>query len=255
GVVKIFPGSPLAQKAMGAEVSVLTALGDDPSLPVPRFVGIGEYAHENGDLWHLLVMTRIEGSDWLSADPAKPEKRALAGALGEVLKRVHAITPEGPLADWPVDHWAVDRGAAMSSVPGRLAAQAADFVAEIATLPPDPVFVHGDLMALHVFVDGDTLTGIIDWGDALVADRPYELAKLHLDLFEADKALLRRFLGAYGWPKDAAFAQRCLAQAFLRQAHCVAQHGRCDVFHKLPGLVAMDDLPDLNALADRLFRV
>jgi hygromycin-B 7''-O-kinase len=39
---------------------------------------------------------------------------------------------------------------------------------------------------------------LIDFGDAMVGDLHYELAALHLDLFDCDKRLLRQFLDHYG---------------------------------------------------------
>ena len=36
---------------------------------------------------------------------------------------------------------------------------------------------HGDLKANHIFVDGERLVGVIDWGDAVVADPFWELAR------------------------------------------------------------------------------
>jgi len=36
---------------------------------------------------------------------------------------------------------------------------------------------HGDLKANHIFVDGDRLVGVIDWGDAVVGDPFWELAR------------------------------------------------------------------------------
>ncbi len=36
---------------------------------------------------------------------------------------------------------------------------------------------HGDLKANHIFVDDDRLVGVIDWGDAVVADPFWELAR------------------------------------------------------------------------------
>jgi aminoglycoside phosphotransferase (APT) family kinase protein len=43
-----------------------------------------------------------------------------------------------------------------------------------------PVFVHGDLQIAHVFVDGDVVTGIIDWSEASRGDALYDLATLTL---------------------------------------------------------------------------
>jgi hypothetical protein len=39
-------------------------------------------------------------------------------------------------------------------------------VAEAALRPWTPVFAHGDLQVSHVFVDGDEITGVIDWSEA-----------------------------------------------------------------------------------------
>ena len=39
-------------------------------------------------------------------------------------------------------------------------------VAEAALRPWTPVFTHGDLQIAHVFVDGDEITGVIDWTEA-----------------------------------------------------------------------------------------
>ena len=39
-------------------------------------------------------------------------------------------------------------------------------VAEAALRPWTPVFTHGDLQVAHVFVDGDEITGVVDWSEA-----------------------------------------------------------------------------------------
>jgi aminoglycoside phosphotransferase (APT) family kinase protein len=53
-------------------------------------------------------------------------------------------------------------------------------VAEHALRPWTPVFTHGDLQAAHVFVDGDEVTGLIDWSDACRGDALFDLAILTL---------------------------------------------------------------------------
>src|SRR3984885_11105258 len=49
-------------------------------------------------------------------------------------------------------------------------------VAEIALRPWTPVFIHGDLQVDHVFVDGDEVTGVIDWSEAAPGDALFALA-------------------------------------------------------------------------------
>ncbi|MBC9715815.1 aminoglycoside phosphotransferase family protein [Streptomyces sp. TRM66268-LWL] len=49
-------------------------------------------------------------------------------------------------------------------------------VAEAALRPWTPKFTHGDLQIAHVFLDGDEVTGIIDWTEAGQGDPLYDLA-------------------------------------------------------------------------------
>ncbi|MFI7501695.1 phosphotransferase family protein [Streptomyces sp. NPDC049687] len=53
-------------------------------------------------------------------------------------------------------------------------------VAEAAFRPWTPVFTHGDLQIDHVFVDGDEVTGIIDWSEAGQGDALFDLATFTL---------------------------------------------------------------------------
>ncbi|WP_449348226.1 phosphotransferase family protein [Streptomyces shaanxiensis] len=53
-------------------------------------------------------------------------------------------------------------------------------VAEAALRPWTPAFTHGDLQIEHVFVDGDEVTGIIDWSEAGRGDALYDLATFTL---------------------------------------------------------------------------
>jgi aminoglycoside phosphotransferase (APT) family kinase protein len=74
------------------------------------------------------------------------------------------------------------------------------------------VFTHGDLHIEHVFVDGDEITGIIDWSEASQGDALYDIATLTL----AHEAHLDDFLAGYGTDVDrglirAWWSWRCLA--------------------------------------------
>lgn len=53
-------------------------------------------------------------------------------------------------------------------------------IAEAALRPWTPAFTHGDLQIAHVFVDGDEVTGIIDWSEAGQGDALYDLATFTL---------------------------------------------------------------------------
>jgi aminoglycoside phosphotransferase (APT) family kinase protein len=53
-------------------------------------------------------------------------------------------------------------------------------VAEAALRPWTPAFVHGDLQVAHVFVDGEEVTGVLDWSEACRGDALFDLAVLTL---------------------------------------------------------------------------
>jgi len=53
-------------------------------------------------------------------------------------------------------------------------------VAQAALRPWTPVFTHGDLQVAHMFVDGDEITGVIDWTEAGPGDALHDLAILTL---------------------------------------------------------------------------
>lgn len=84
-------------------------------------------------------------------------------------------------------------------------------LAEKVLRPWTPAFIHGDLHIEHVFVDGDDVSGIIDWSDARQGDALYDLATLTL----ANEAHLDDVLAGYGADVDrdmirAWWSWRCL---------------------------------------------
>jgi aminoglycoside phosphotransferase len=112
---------------------------------------------------------------------ASPEAWAAAGAAVRMLHDAH-------LPPWPgrsleevasqLDgecEWLVTNGV----LPTDLVAHNRR-IAEAALRPWTPVFMHGDLQITHVFVDGDEITGVIDWSEAGQGDALYDLATLTL---------------------------------------------------------------------------
>jgi aminoglycoside phosphotransferase (APT) family kinase protein len=53
-------------------------------------------------------------------------------------------------------------------------------LAEAVLRPWRPVFIHGDLQVDHVFVEGDEVTGVLDWSEASQGDALFDLAILTL---------------------------------------------------------------------------
>ena len=71
-------------------------------------------------------------------------------------------------------------------------------VAEAALRPWTPMFTHGDLQIAHVFVDGDEVTGVVDWSEAGQGDALYDLASLTLGYLSRPSPELVAALGD-GW--------------------------------------------------------
>jgi aminoglycoside phosphotransferase (APT) family kinase protein len=105
-------------------------------------------------------------------------------AAGAVVRRLH----EAPLPPWPGRSIA-EKASSLDSecewllanhvLPDDLVARN-HRVAQAALRPWTPVFMHGDLQVAHVFVDGDEVTGILDWSEAGQGDGMYDLASLTL---------------------------------------------------------------------------
>ncbi|MEU7733507.1 phosphotransferase family protein [Streptomyces griseus] len=108
-------------------------------------------------------------------------------AAGAAVRKLH----DAPPPPWPgragrsADALAADLDAACASLvaDGLLPADLVTRnrrVAEPALRPWTPAFTHGDLQIAHVFLDGDEVTGVIDWSEAGRGDALYDLATFTL---------------------------------------------------------------------------
>jgi len=116
-------------------------------------------------------------------EPSTASSSAWAAA-GATARLLH----DAPLPPWP--------GESLDEITSRLDSECEWLVAN-GVLPPDmvtrnrrvaegalrpwtPVFTHGDLQVTHVFVDGDEITGVVDWSEAAQGDALWDLATLTL---------------------------------------------------------------------------
>ena len=195
----------------------------------------------------------MSGTAWAYAELSAEERFTVVAELGRQLRRVHKLSlTEGVTK---VDWRSLDLAAAAeeSSLPSHLITQIDDYVSAIEL--SDGVFVHGDIIGRHVFVEDGHLSGIIDWGDAVVVDRHYEVCQLHRDLFDCDKALLRVFLEASDWPVGKDFPHLALCCALCRQAMGLVQHLSMDVFEPVAELLPLDEISTLEELATELYAI
>ncbi|WP_433566572.1 phosphotransferase family protein [Nocardia sp. CA-151230] len=94
-------------------------------------------------------------------------------------------------------------------------------IAEVALRPWTPVFTHGDLQLAHVFVDGDAITGVIDWSEAAQGDAMYDLATLTLGHPER----LRDVVSGYGACVDLEVIRAWWSLRSLRGVRWLIDHG------------------------------
>ncbi len=156
-------------------------------------------------LWRrppVLALARVRGTALGRLESPSPASPSQWRAAGAAIRRLH---------DAPVPPWS---GRAADELAARLDEECAwlqardvlpaDVVsrsrrrAEAVLRPWDPVFVHGDLQITHVFVDGDDVTGILDWSEAAPGDPLYDLATLTL----AHEENLDDLLAGYGVDVD-----------------------------------------------------
>ena len=171
----------------------------------------------------------------LGALPGKPLARlgepstapsAAWNAAGAVARRLH----DAPLPPWPSRRRGLDRAAILDGecawlvsndvLPADVVSRNREFAA--AALPPRaPVFAHGDLHVAHVFVDGDEITGVLDWSEAGQGDPMYDLACLTL----GHREHLGDVVAGYGAEVDADVIRGWWSLRSLTAIRWLLEHG------------------------------
>jgi aminoglycoside phosphotransferase (APT) family kinase protein len=94
-------------------------------------------------------------------------------------------------------------------------------LAETVLRPWTPVFIHGDLQVDHVFVDGDAVTGVIDWSEGAPGDALFDLATLTL----GNQERLDEVLAGYGTDVDRGLIRAWWSMRCLLAVRWLAEHG------------------------------
>lgn len=138
-------------------------------------------------LWRkppVLALAALPGTALGRMEAPSNASRAAWTAAGAAIRSLH----DAPLPPWP--------GKSVDALAARLDGECEWLVAndvlpvdvvtrnrrlaETVLRPWTPAFIHGDLHLTHVFVDGDDVTGIIDWSEAAPGDALFDLASLTL---------------------------------------------------------------------------
>ena len=179
-------------------------------------------------LWRkppVLAIAAVPGTALGCLGEPSTASSAAWSAAGAAIRMLH----DAPLPPWPgpcvtdiASHldgeceWLVASGV----LPGDLVRRNRQ-VAEAALRPWTPVFAHGDLQITHVFVDGDEITGVIDWSEACQGDALYDLASLTLGHEEH----LGDVVAGYGTDVDLDVIRAWWSLRSLRVARWLIEHG------------------------------
>jgi hygromycin-B 7''-O-kinase len=251
--VKLFGYLPAWRPGYAAERAALELVATDPEIAAPRLLGAGWLYEGFASSWPYLITTRMPGVASWRVELSPEETRSLAAELGRQIRRVHSLAPAGVATHEEWRGVGVTEAATRSSLPPHLVAQVDGYVARLGSF--DRVFINADVVANHVYVEDGRFIGIIDWGDALVADRHVEIIQIYRDTFACDRRLLRAFLDAYGWSIDDGFPHKALGHALYRQAIGLTQHPTIDVFEPIAERFPLEDIATLDELAIELFAV
>ena len=179
-------------------------------------------------LWRkppVLALAALRGKALGRLGAPSGASSAAWAAAGAAVRELH----EAPLPAWPgrsLDEIAsgLDSECAWLVANGVLPADLVTRnrrIAEAALRPWAPVFIHGDLQITHVFVDGDDLTGVVDWSEAAQGDAMYDLAILTLGHEER----LADLLVGYGDDVDLDVIRAWWSLRSLWAARWLIEHG------------------------------
>jgi aminoglycoside phosphotransferase (APT) family kinase protein len=187
--------------ALAREARLLRHVADHSPLPIPRPTHLHR---EHGYIGYQ----KLPGTPLLDAVGGFDLRQwpGFAATLGRFLSEINTL-PFAPIrADLdedsePLDGWRAEARETFARVRPQIPARYAGSIAAFLATPPPPapvalVLAHNDLGIEHILVDHTTrqITGIIDWGDAALADPARDLGKFYRDLGAATlDAVLRHY--------------------------------------------------------------
>lgn len=187
---------------------------------------------------HVLALEAVGGRALGQLGEVSTASAAAWRAAGAAARRIHeapvpaGLSPSGFEVESVLEHdgrWLVDQGLVSADVVQRV-----QRVAAPATRPFAPVLTHGDLQAAHVFVDGDVVTGIIDWADAGLGDALFDVAVLTVGHEEH----LHDVIAGYGADVEVELVRAWWAFRRLASVRWMIEHG----FDAVGDVVALERL-------------
>ncbi len=199
-------------------------------IAIPRLIASGTL--EDDGTWPYIITSVVPGISFgeVRQQVSTPDIYALAAVLGQTLRHLHSIPVETSPFLVQLRHefsqfisrqydQCVAHHQQWNTLPPHLIAQIPRYLMdhEYSNDALSYCLIHADLTHDHILCeiqDGHWRpAGLIDFGDAWVGDRFYEMVALHLSVFQLDTRLLQTFLTAYTF--DAALRERFIERAML----------------------------------------
>ncbi len=263
-VVKFYTDLFDGERGYPVEREVYRLIATEPAIPAPSLIATGKLFDEhNGWPWPYIVIRAIPGLSMSESKISTTDHLAVAAWLGPVVRRIHSLTlaEVEPLSPgWEAFERfltvqlaeVVANQARYGVLPAHLVAQIERYLPPLTTLIDEaeaPALLHCDLNSDHVL--GESVNGcwqpngVIDFGDARVGDRMYELVALHLGLFHCDGRRLRTFLDTYGFDEalQRDFVWRAMSMTLLFEFN-VCSH----IFKHIPAAGSVSTLEELADL-------
>jgi aminoglycoside phosphotransferase (APT) family kinase protein len=185
-----FPRRQLAVGFLNTEYHILPQLQNSLPLPIPTLAWYGKPTKIYP--WPFIGYHYLPGQSACAAKLSISERTNLAKPLAQFLSALHAITQPQAIAlgvqQDPFDRLAIAKRKAKTQenitrlTKLRLPIDCDRLVACLRSVEPiidtgAKVLIHGDIYARHLLIDEQrNLSGIIDWGDACIANRAIDLA-------------------------------------------------------------------------------
>jgi len=225
--IKLHPPLAADLESCELEVAVLRHLNRDGAarLPVATPAIVAEGTVEG---WAYFVATRLPGEPIEDVWPTTPPtvRVELARQLGECVRAMHDLPLESLV------RFAIPWKAFRDEQRGRCLDQESDLEpARMAELEAflelgddrpapefEPALLHTELGPGHVLVQDGTISGLIDFGDAMIGDPEYDFAAVGLFVTRGDKRAFSAFSQSYGGNADPVErASRTLRHALLHK--------------------------------------
>lgn len=221
-VIKFFGPFFNGRESAAIEREMYGLLATNPTIPAPTLLQRGMIGSDCARSWKYIISTQLAGESYgtMRDQFSVENRRDVAQFIAEVAASIHRLNPI-PLEPSPLTlSWrtwdtfmerqirsCTEQHRARGTLPDQLVDQIAHYLTRTtASAPPvhadSPVVMHCDLTEDHILGEWHwntwLPTGVIDFGDARVGDRLYELVALHIECLGGDKDLLRVFLNRYG---------------------------------------------------------